>query len=300
MATVSIVIITYARPDLLRACLATCTTQTSALPGGFEIVVVDNNPAGTARELVEEVAAVSPVPVRYVHEPKPGIPNARNAGIAATTSPIVGYVDDDQTLAPDWLELMTRAFDRQQVDCLFSNVEPVYFDPDLSPPPAIADSYRRLPGGRASNGVLFRRDTCATDAHPFDPAMMFTGGSDTDFFTRLDRRGRTFGWCMEAVAYEYVPSDRVQVRYVMKRQFAGGQHFAWTQIRYSGSPPLTAAKIFVKAVLQSGALGLAALASPLMGRDRRAYVLLRLSGALGKLCWPLKFELRRRPVGATA
>lgn len=298
MATVSIVIITYARPDLLKRCLETCVTQRSTLPGGFEIVVVDNNPAGTARELVEAVAAEAPVPVRYVHEPKPGIPNARNAGIHATDSPIVGFVDDDQTLAPDWLERMTAAFEEKQVDCLFSNVEPVYFDPDLDPPPAIADSYRRLPGGRASNGVLFRRDTCATDPHPFDPAMMFTGGSDTDFFTRLDSRGRTFGWCMEAMAYEYVPSDRVRTGLVMRRHFAGGQHFAWTRIRYSSAPVLTAVTIFGKAVLQTGALGLAALASPLMGRDRRTHVLLRLAGAAGKLCWPLKFELRRRPATA--
>ncbi|MGX1098498.1 glycosyltransferase family 2 protein [Amorphus sp. MBR-141] len=300
MAAVSIVIITYARQDLLRACLDTCTPQTSAIPGGFEIVVVDNNPAGTARPLVEEIAAAAPVPVRYVHETKPGIPNARNAGIHATESPFIAFVDDDQTITPDWLELMTRAIEAERVDCLFSNVEPVYSKPGLSPAKAVADSYRRYRGQRGSGGTLFRRDTCATDANPFDPAMAFTGGSDTDFYTRLDGRDCRFGWCMEAIAYEYVPADRVNLRYVMKRQYAGGQHYAWTQIRYSGSPPLTAAKIFVKAVLQSGALGLAALASPLMGRDRRAYMLLRLSGALGKLCWPLKFELRRRPVGATA
>lgn len=298
MAAVSIVIITYARADLLRACLDTCTPQAQAIPGGYEIVVVDNNPAGTARALVEEVAAAAPVPVRYVHETKPGIPNARNAGIHATDSPFIAFVDDDQTIAPDWLELMTRAIEEQQVDCLFSNVEPVYSEPGLSPPKAVADSYRRYPGGRGSGGTLFRRDACATDASPFDPAMAFTGGSDTDFYTRLDGRDCRFGWCMEAIAYEYVPADRVNLRYVMQRQYAGGQHFAWTKVRYAPSPPLTAAWIFAKAVLQSGALGLAALASPLMGRDRRAYLLLRLSGALGKLCWPLKFELRRRPTTA--
>jgi len=298
MASVSIVIITYARPDLLRTAVASCQTQTLALPGGFEIVVVDNNPKATARPVVDELAAAAPVPVRYVHEPAPGIPSARNAGIHATDAPFIAFVDDDQTLSPDWLELMTRAIEAQEVDCLFSNVEPVYSDPDLSPPQAIADSYRRFPGGRGSGGTLFRRATCATDTEPFDPAMRFTGGSDTDFYTRLDGRGCRFGWCMEAIAYEFVPADRVRLGYVMQRQYAGGQHFAWTKIRYASSPVLTAATVFAKAVLQTGGLSVVTLLSPLMGRERRAYLLLRLSGAVGKLCWPLKFELRRRPTTA--
>ncbi|MDQ0316595.1 glycosyltransferase family 2 protein [Amorphus orientalis] len=298
MTAVSIIVITYARPALLRKCLDTCIAQSPQPSGGFEVVVVDNNPAASAEAMVSEIAATAPVPVRYVHEPTPGIPNARNAGIRATSSPVIGFVDDDQTLAPDWLDLMTRALEETGDDCMFSNVAPVYSEPDVSPPPAIERLYGRTAKSRATNGVLIRRETCITDPFPFDPQMMFTGGTDTDFFTRLASRGRSFGWCAEAMAWEFVPADRLGVRYNMKREFAGGQHFARTQIRYSRSKPLTAAKILAKAVLQTGGLGVAAAVSPLLGPDRRAFLLLRLAGAVGKLLWPVHFELRRRPAKA--
>ncbi|MEW5423508.1 glycosyltransferase family 2 protein [Amorphus sp. 3PC139-8] len=294
MVAISLVVITYARADMLRACLKSCIRQTTDLDGGVEIVVVDNNPAGTARPIVDEIASRAPVPVRYVHEPTPGIPNARNAGIAATEGPILGFVDDDQTLAEDWLALMTRRFGSDPVDCLFSNVEPVFSEPGLQPPPAIAGAYRRRLGDRGSGGALLRRATCFVDTTPFDPRTMHTGGEDTEFFARLDQLGRTFGWCMEAIAYEHVPSGRLKLSVVMQRQFAGGQHFAESRVRHSAYPIATAAKILAKAVMQSGGLAVAALVSPLLGRDRRCYVLIRLSGALGKLLWPLRLELRRR------
>ena len=83
MVAVSIVIITYARQDLLRACLDTCTPQTSAIPGGFEIVVVDNNPAGTPRALGDEVAVPFPTPAT----PASTRPTARSSPSSTTTRP---------------------------------------------------------------------------------------------------------------------------------------------------------------------------------------------------------------------
>lgn len=299
MAAVSVVVITYQRFEMLKACLESCVRQTTDMAGGFELVVVDNNPQGAARPVVEAVAARAPVPVRYVAEPTPGIPSARNAGIAATDSAIVGFVDDDQTLADDWLALMTRTFRDTRVDCLFSDVEPVFSDPDLTPPPAIAAAYHRRLGERGAGGTLMHRATCFQDAAPFDLETTHTGGEDTAFFVRLDRLGRRFGWCMEAIAYEHVPSERARLGTVMARQFAGGQHFAMAHVRYSRIPVLTAAVVLAKALVQSGGLALAALASPLMSRNRRSYVLVRLSGALGKLFWPVPLQLRRRPRALT-
>ena len=71
--------------------------------GHFEIVVVDNRPARPeTRSLVEGFA--SPVPVRYVAEPRPGLAIARNTGVAAASGAgYVAFTDDDVVVDPGWL-----------------------------------------------------------------------------------------------------------------------------------------------------------------------------------------------------
>src|SRR5438552_2792927 len=77
MIETSVIIPTYRRPDCLvraiRSCLVYCEVAAA-----YEIVVVDNNPDGAAADAVAAIAAGSPVPIRYVAEPRPGISHARN------------------------------------------------------------------------------------------------------------------------------------------------------------------------------------------------------------------------------
>ena len=54
-----------------------------------------------AREAAEALAqaANENMTVRYLHEPSAGVANARNAAIAATTSRLIAFLDDDRMRA---------------------------------------------------------------------------------------------------------------------------------------------------------------------------------------------------------
>ena len=125
----SIVIPTYQRPDDLRNVLRSCLVQRANSGRPFEIVVVDNSSEGSAARVVAGLEW-GIVPVRYVHEPRPGISRARNAGFANARGRLLALIDDDERASPDWLAHLTRAQRTYGADVVFG---PVY--PEFDPPP---------------------------------------------------------------------------------------------------------------------------------------------------------------------
>lgn len=101
-ADLSVIICTRDRGPHLRACLESLSSQQSP-PG--EIVVVDNSRDGDARGLCE-----ARPDVHYVHEPRPGLSMARNAGILAATRPVIAFTDDDVQPHALWTSEVARVF----------------------------------------------------------------------------------------------------------------------------------------------------------------------------------------------
>ena len=68
----SIVITTYRRPDMLRDLLPSVRALTKPEGGSYEVLVIDNDPATSARSLVEQVRREwdGSVTLRYIHESK--------------------------------------------------------------------------------------------------------------------------------------------------------------------------------------------------------------------------------------
>jgi glycosyltransferase involved in cell wall biosynthesis len=118
---VSIVIPTFQRPDALRDALRSCLAQRADPRRPFEIVVVDNSADGSAAPVVAGVEAGA-IPVRYVHEPRPGISRARNAGLANARGRFLAWIDDDERASPDWLAHLTRAQRTYDADVVFGPV----------------------------------------------------------------------------------------------------------------------------------------------------------------------------------
>lgn len=70
-----------------------------------DVLVVDNDANGSAREIVTQLAATSPLPLRYGIEPTQGRGFARNRVLdMATEADYIGFIDDDITVDPSWLE----------------------------------------------------------------------------------------------------------------------------------------------------------------------------------------------------
>jgi len=104
-----VVIVSFKRHDSVR------TTLTSILgcrypADRWETIVVDN--ASSADESVARLAgeAAGEVPIRVLHEPEPGLSNARNCGLRHAGGEIVVFADDDIEVDRDWLATLAAPF----------------------------------------------------------------------------------------------------------------------------------------------------------------------------------------------
>ncbi len=96
MLTLSIVIPAHNEENHLKACLEAIKHQTVR---PFEVIVVDNNSTDKTAEIAQSYKFVS-----LITETKQGIAYARNAGFSAARGDLIGRIDADTHLAPDWAE----------------------------------------------------------------------------------------------------------------------------------------------------------------------------------------------------
>ncbi|MBF0335489.1 MAG: glycosyltransferase family 2 protein [Alphaproteobacteria bacterium] len=108
----TIIVPTYRRAALLERCLDSLRAQKNR-HGRTEIIVVDNDPAGSARPVCDrffKVFAAMDVAFYCTVEPATGVSHARNRGIALANHDILCFIDDDERAAEGWLERLTAPF----------------------------------------------------------------------------------------------------------------------------------------------------------------------------------------------
>ena len=106
---VAVIICTRNRAEHLKEMLPTLAKL--YIPAGLSVdaIIVDNGSTDATQGVIAEVTS-SCGWVRSVFEEKPGLSNARNAGVEATTAPIVLFTDDDVRIPTDWLTGMYQMF----------------------------------------------------------------------------------------------------------------------------------------------------------------------------------------------
>jgi glycosyltransferase involved in cell wall biosynthesis len=232
LTPVAVVIPTLRRQLSLGRALASVFAQDGAAELIAEIIVVDNAPEGSARETVETLRQGSPAPLIYVHEPRPGVATARNAGVnAVTRSGYIAFLDDDEEAPPGWLAALTRTHLTLQADVTFGPVRGVAAV-KASQKAYMEAFFSRT--GPASSGLiqdtlygcgnsLLTRATTLDGPAPFDPAADLTGGEDDRLFNALKARGARFAWAADAFVYEHAPAHRACLAYTFKRALGYGQ-----------------------------------------------------------------------------
>lgn len=178
--TISLIICTRNRSEPLRRCLAAVARVTHAAP--WELVVVDNGSLDATAAVIEAFAAAQPFPVRQVHQPVPGLSNARNAGVAAATGDLVLFTDDDCYVDPAILDATRAAFADPAVGFVSGRVR--LFDASDAPVtinesclPLRFPARRFLPAGAVKGANLAFRREVLDAIGPFDPLF----GSGTRF-----------------------------------------------------------------------------------------------------------------------
>lgn len=300
MIETSIVIPSYRRPEPLARAIASCIAQ-QGVAGSFEIVVVDNDAAGSARAVVAAMAKTSAVSIRYVGESRPGISHARNSGVANAAGHYLAFLDDDEEADPGWLAAFLATIRRCGADAVIGPVYPRF----PAGAPAI-DTYRRqvftrdanLPTGTALarwsgiGNTLLDKERCFLTDQPFDPRLGLAGGEDTVFLRQLFRRGGKIVWCAEAAAWETVAVDKLASRFLLRRAFRGGQ--TTTFVCTAVAPPERgrAAGWMAVGCVQFVLYTPAALLLRALRHERWLPVMVKAVGGLGKVFWHPNLHLR--------
>jgi len=286
----TVAIPTYRRGPLLAELLAAMAAQ---LPADAELVVIDNDPAGSARA----VAAAEPR-ARYVAEHARGVVNARNRAVAEARGDWLAFVDDDELPRPGWAQAVLAEIAAGS-DASFGMVLPRFLEPvpagleamlndlytrDLKRPAGaeVSDLWAHVGTGNS----LFRRATCFTESTPFSLSFNASGGEDVNFVRTLIARGVKLRWMPDAVVEEIVPGDRAALDYVRTRKYSHGQQRV-IFVRGRGGMAGNARACMWMAVgaLQVAGHGAHYVALRLAGSPRRREALVRMTGGLGKLMW---------------
>jgi succinoglycan biosynthesis protein ExoM len=225
---VTIAISTFRRPQGLRRLLESLKVLVAATPT-FEIVVVDNDRAGTARPVVDALRS-NGFDIRYVVEPTQSISRARNRSVREASGRFVAFIDDDEWADPDWLAELWRAAQLTGADAVFGPVVAVL--PPTTPgwiaaagflQPEKLDAGTQLAWHQTSTAnALVRRDALLDLPELFADSFGLTGGEDSDLFCRMLERGRALVAAGSGTVYTDLPASRASARGLLKRHFRNG------------------------------------------------------------------------------
>ena len=295
MQPVSVIVPTMRRPESLERALRSLFAQTAPMTS---IVVVDNDPSGTAAATVIRLAADSPCPLIYGHEPRPGVATARNAGLSLTDAPLIAFLDDDEAASPGWLAALLAALDQTRADVVFGPIAGRVPDDTGWAAPYLEAFFGRE-GPATTQGIdkpwgcgnsLMIRATALPGPAPFDASADQSGGEDDALFAALQARGGTFGWAADAWVDEFAPPHRATLRYALSRAFAYGQGPSQTAARANNGPGVV--RWMLVGAAQALVWGLAAIALTVIAHPSRARMMDKAARGLGKIFWMKGFEPR--------
>ena len=295
-ADVAVIIPTLRRPESLERAVRSVLAQTGVSDRLREIVVVDNDPQASSRDTTAQLAEEAGIPIIWRHAPRPGVATARNAGLAATTAPLIAFLDDDEAAAPGWLTALLTAQAATGADAVFGPIRGRVPDGIGWTRPYLERFFGREGPDRTQlidapygcGNSLLVRATALPGAAPFNAAADQSGGEDDALFAALAARGGRFGWAADAWVDEFAPPHRATLRYALTRAFAYGQGPSQTAAAAQDWWAVT--RWMAVGAAQAAVWGAAALGLTLVASPRRADMLDRCARGIGKLFWMKGFE----------
>ena len=273
--------------------------ETLRLPYGVDpvLVVVDNDPDGSARIAAEEAATFLGWPLRYRIESRRGVSFVRNTALDLTLDcELIAFIDDDEAAEGDWLAELLHAQRESGAAAVTGPTLPVFCGPGPSWLRTGFDlcRLRPKPGARmrefATCNLLLDRRVIEAEGLRFDEELSLIGGEDTLLAFELDRRGHRIVWAESALTYEFIPESRMNLRWLLRRWYRTGNTEAVLVMRLRRGAVGRAAGIAGGiARLGLGTLDLAvALPICLLGSRgralRRLYTVARGAGMIAAIC----------------
>jgi glycosyltransferase involved in cell wall biosynthesis len=232
MERIVICICTYQRPQGLHDVLGSLSRQRLHRFSDRQVslLVIDNSADGSAERFCRGFSKSSRFALSYVHEPKKGLVNARNAGLTSASlagATHVAFIDDDELAPPGWLEALFMRLTETGAAAVVGPVFPVFAEC----PPVWLPTERYANRPRAEGGFALEGHTCnalldvremAVRNLRFDIRFNETGGEDTMYFKTLRENGKRIAWAEDARLYERVPEHRMKAEWLFRRWYRTG------------------------------------------------------------------------------
>jgi hypothetical protein len=291
---VVVTVVTYRRPGQLICVLESIDRQSPPtwLEVEMSILVVDNSPDLEAREVISEVSARLRTTVTYVPLGAGNIAAGRNEALRRIPEDIdfVAFIDDDEVADPGWLGCLLSAQRTRDADIVTGPVLASY--PPTAPGWLRCDAFYSVVGPdegafvveAVTGNALLRGGVLRELALSFDEGLGGSGGEDQLFFRTAHAGGARLWFEPTAVVRETVPLDRLNLRYLLRREYRKGNTLGLLDRSRPGWPGGRPGRRVLSSAYWA-VTGLAAALGGVTARDRqaRAAGLMRLFRSIGML-----------------
>ncbi len=207
----------------------------------YEIVLINNNSTDkTELECTRFKTDFSKINFRYFIETNQGISYARNRGVAESSGEIICFIDDDETVKPDYLQVIYDFFNNYPDAALCGGpVEPVY---EAEKPSWLSYFTLRLITGYYNKGnrikIVSGKDYPGTGHASlrkdlFNKYGLFNtdlgrkgsdllGAEDKDFFLRVIEAGEKCYYLPEAIIYHHIPAEKLTEEFFNRLTYSIG------------------------------------------------------------------------------
>ncbi|TLP42337.1 glycosyltransferase family 2 protein [Cohaesibacter sp. CAU 1516] len=225
---VTLAICTRGRSEMIAKRLKSLRNLTPSDSLTLSLVICNNNIDAYDNDTQTRLLSLVPASMEaeITHQPRPGIPFARNRAIDAalkTQPDWIAFIDDDEELDTDWLIAMSQAMQCWSAD-VYHGWTQSFPDPAASHPWYFGTVKNKRSAGTemksaGTDNVLFSAKLVdgRKSALRFNEEMAFSGGTDLEFFYRVTDNGGTIVWVPDAIVRETIPASRMTLSYQAKR-----------------------------------------------------------------------------------
>ena len=206
----------------------------------WELLIIDNGCRDNTPEFLSHYVWPAGWQIRVMREDKLGLSNARNRAIDESQGEYVIFIDDDETVDPDWLCAYERLIMAKRPDAFggricvnFEDMRPPWLSDELLGFLGELNRMDRVaplvdPGSSFFGGNFGIRKSVCESIGKFD-AMLGrkgsdnTGGEEVDFYRRLLAANMKVWWTPEAIIHHRIQASKLKRSYFLDLHYRQGR-----------------------------------------------------------------------------
>lgn len=233
---------TYKRPNMLEKCLDSVSKLNFPENIITELLIIDNDKEGSAKQTAEKYKSVLNIPVNYFIEEKRGLSNARNRLITEAVNlgaTHTAMFDDDIILPENWLVNYVNYYNQNENAVIVTAASYAKFIKE--PPEYILknDLFKchttkktgSVRKDAASGNVFFPLSIVTDLGLSFKSEYVLMGGEDGRFFGEASEKGAEIVWCNDCFNYELNGEDKINIRWIINRSYYNGYSAAQRKMK---------------------------------------------------------------------